>query len=103
MQASKKLDRPLSAAAKWKSTMETAGFHNVEEDIHQWPTNGWHEEKTEKAMGRLSYMNAELGLHQLTYNTVGQAYGWPVYALEELSNKALEGLRDENIRACWQV
>ena len=103
MQASEKLDRPLSAAAEWKPTMETAGFQNVEEDIHQWPTNGWPEEKTEKEIGHLSYISAKLGLRQLTYNTIGQAYGWSVYALEDLSNKALKGLEDGNIHACWQV
>lgn len=65
VEAFDKMGRPATAVKSYKRMMEEAGFVDVVEIVHKWPTNTWPKDPEHK----------EIGAWQLTNNLEG-LQGW---------------------------
>lgn len=75
--AMEKLNRPVRGMVEgYKKMMEDAGFVDVVDVVHKWPTNTWPKDPEKKEIGMWNMENFLQGLQAATLAPFTRALGW---------------------------
>ncbi|KAK4197646.1 S-adenosyl-L-methionine-dependent methyltransferase [Triangularia verruculosa] len=102
-EAMEAMGRPLSAAQKWKSLMEEAGFEDVVQYIYKWPTNPWPRDPKYKRLGQWSLYDMDPVMDSAVLAPLTRAMGWTPEEVLLLAAKARKVLRDPKVHAYWPI
>ncbi|KAK4156098.1 S-adenosyl-L-methionine-dependent methyltransferase [Chaetomidium leptoderma] len=95
--------RPMTAAEKWKSWMEEAGFESVVETTYKWPTNSWPRDRKYKTLGRWTLINMGQILEPAVLAPLTRVLGWTREEALVLAAKANTVLKDTKVHAYWPI
>lgn len=94
-----RMGQPMDIAAKYKTLMIDAGYENVTEVIHKWPTNPWPKGKKEKLLGVYEQENLTDGLPAFCMAFFTRVMGWSKEAVEVFMVEVRRDIRDRHIHA----
>ncbi|GAB1315639.1 hypothetical protein MFIFM68171_05849 [Madurella fahalii] len=103
MEAMEVFGRPLTAAQKWKSLMEEAGFEDVVERVYKWPTNGWPRDPKYKQLGLWSLYDMDQVMESAILAPLTRCLGWTREETLMLAARARKVLRDPKVHAYWPI
>lgn len=95
--------RPLTAAERWKSFMEDAGFEDVVERTYKWPTNAWPRDPRYKTLGKWSLLNMDQAIEPALLAPLTRILGWTQEEALLLAARTRKVLRDTRVHAYWPM
>lgn len=95
--------RPLTAAEKWKSSMEEAGFEDVFEKTYKWPTNSWPRDSKYKTLGKWTLLNMDQMLEPAVLAPLTRILGWTKEEALMVATNARKVLRNTKVHAYWPM
>ncbi|CAK7200876.1 hypothetical protein SEUCBS139899_003575 [Sporothrix eucalyptigena] len=75
VEASKRSNRPLVAAAQLRDWFEAAGFVDIQEKVYKLPINGWPRDPRLKKLGEMWQVNMQNGLQAFSYGFMHRVLG----------------------------
>ena len=103
IQAYRKLGHVAESAISYKQQMEEAGFVDVVEVVHKWPSNTWPKDPEHKEIGMWNYMNILQGLQGFTMAPFTRGLGWSPAQVEVFLVDVRKDLKDRKIHAYWPI
>ena len=103
VQACDKLDRSATVVKLYKQLMEEAGFVDVVEVVHKWPTNTWPKDPEFKELGAWQLTNYLEALQAVSMAPLSRGFGWSPAAVEVLLVDVRKDLKNRKIHAYWLV
>ena len=103
VQAYEKLGRYANSARSYKKLMEEAGFVDVVEVVHKWPSNTWPKDPDYKELGMWQYTNVLQGLQGFTMAPFTRGLGWSPQEVEVFLVDVRKDLKNRKIHAYWPI
>ena len=97
------MKRPLNVARKYKQLMEDAGFVDVVEVVHKWPTNSWPKDPEYKEIGAWQLENNLQGLQGWSMAPLTRGLGWSSEDVEVFMIEVRNDLKNRKIHAYWPI
>jgi len=95
--------RPLFPTSEYKNYLRDAGFEDIVETVHLWPTNRWPKDPRHKDIGSWCLANLEGGLEGITTAHFTRALGWTVPEVLALCARVRKELRDPKIHVYFPM
>ena len=102
-QAYGKMGRSAAIVKAYKQLMEEAGFVDVVEVVHKWPTNTWPKDPEYKELGAWTLTNDLQGLQGWTMAPFTRSLGWSQEAVEVFLVEVRNDLKNRKIHAYWPI
>ena len=103
IEAFDKVGRSATIVNTYKQLMEEAGFVDVVEVVHKWPTNPWPKDPEYKELGAWTLTNDLQGLQGWTMAPFTRVLGWSQEAVEVFLVEVRKDLKNRKIHAYWPV
>lgn len=103
LEACEKMGRPANVAKNYKRLMEEAGFVDVVEVIHKWPTNTWPKDPEYKEIGAWQLTNNLQGLQAWCMAPLTRGLGWSPADVEVFLIDVRKDLKNRKIHAYWPI
>ena len=98
------MKRPVKGLAeKYKRMMEDAGFVDVVEVLHKWPTNSWPKNPKMKELGMWKMENFLQGLQGGTIAPFTRALGWTAAEVEVFLVGVRKDIQSRNVHAYFPM
>lgn len=103
IEAFAKMGRPADIARSYKRMMEEAGFVDVVEVVHKWPTNTWPKDPEHKEIGAWQLTNNLEGVQGWVMAPFTRVLGWTPAEVEIFLVDVRKDLKNRKIHAYWPV
>ena len=98
-----KLGYDANSAKSYKRLMEEAGFVDVVEVLHKWPSNTWPKDPEHKEIGMWEYTNILQGMQGFTMAPFTRGLGWSPAEVEIFLIDVRKDLKNRKIHAYWPI
>jgi hypothetical protein len=92
-----KLGKDWGKVGNYRQWMDAAGFVDIKEVKHYWPTNPWPKGEYYKRLGRLTNDVLRKGVHAISIEVLTEGLGMSSTDVEELLEAVRENLNDRSI------
>ncbi|KAF9885520.1 hypothetical protein FE257_012848 [Aspergillus nanangensis] len=103
IEASEKMHRPTDNPTKYESWMREAGFVHCQTVVHEWPTNAWPQEESEKLKGIWNLFNVLQRLEEFTMVLLVKVLGWKADDVAAFLVDLRAELQNPEVHAYWPV
>ncbi|KAK0725572.1 S-adenosyl-L-methionine-dependent methyltransferase [Lasiosphaeris hirsuta] len=103
LEASNIFGATLGSAAHYKQQLADAGFVNVVEVTHKWPTNGWPKDPLYKTLGEWNFANMYEGVSGMSLFLFPNFLGWSIAEVELFIIDVRKEMKDRRIHAYWNM
>jgi hypothetical protein len=103
IEAAAKQGRPIFPTKEFTSYLTKAGFVDVVEVVHKWPTNQWPRDKKMKELAAWTYANVNGGLEGLSLAHFTRGLGWTQEETLAYCAKVRKGLSDKSVHSYWAM
>ena len=98
------MNRPAKGLVEgYKKMMEDAGFVDVVEVVHKWPTNRWPKDPEMKELGMWNMENFLDGLQAVTIAPFTRALGWSAEEVEVFLIGVRQEIQSKKVHAYWPM